>query len=291
MWAKTGTVKIGDIGNGYYQAIFGSQLDYDRALYGGPWTVDDQYIASEPWRLDFDPDYDVINKTMVWVCLPRLPMAYFDEEILESIGSRLGRVVKIDYNTVNGFRGNYARICIEIDLRKRLVPKYRLKRRVRRVEYEGLDTVCYECGHHGHLESSCPSSASMANATPEHKTVDEGIQMVSHEIRPEVLEDYGPWMIATRAKRNKNPTKGVEKKEVQGKGNLKREEQVGGSRFSALKTDVEDVGEEKNDDKELAEEKQKADAGEETNENLKENKGRRMGARRKRGRKSINHIR
>ncbi|CAL1356744.1 unnamed protein product [Linum trigynum] len=78
MWAKTGGVKIGDIGNGYFQAIFDSQLDYSRALYGGPWTVDDHYIVSEPWRLDFDPDYDVINRKTVWVRLPRLPLAYFD---------------------------------------------------------------------------------------------------------------------------------------------------------------------------------------------------------------------
>ncbi|CAL1405684.1 unnamed protein product [Linum trigynum] len=36
MWAKTGQVKVGDIGNVYCQAIFDTQLDHDRALYGGP---------------------------------------------------------------------------------------------------------------------------------------------------------------------------------------------------------------------------------------------------------------
>ncbi|CAL1398437.1 unnamed protein product [Linum trigynum] len=35
MWAKTGGVKMGDIGKKYFQAMFDSQLDYNRALYGG----------------------------------------------------------------------------------------------------------------------------------------------------------------------------------------------------------------------------------------------------------------
>ncbi|CAL1369383.1 unnamed protein product [Linum trigynum] len=143
MWAKTGGVKVGDIGNGYCQVVFDSQLDHVRALYGGPWTIDDHYIVSEPWRLDFDPDYDSINHISAWVRLPRLPLAYFDEEILVDIGNRLGKVHKIDYNTANGFRGNYAWICVEIDLRKKMVSKYRLKRRFRRVEYQGLHVVCF----------------------------------------------------------------------------------------------------------------------------------------------------
>ncbi|CAL1355185.1 unnamed protein product [Linum trigynum] len=68
-------------------------------------------------------DFDSISHAMVWVWLPRLPLAYFDEEIRYDIGDRLGRVEKIYYNTANGSRGNYARICVEIDLRKKLISK------------------------------------------------------------------------------------------------------------------------------------------------------------------------
>ncbi|CAL1397560.1 unnamed protein product [Linum trigynum] len=235
MWARTGGVRIGDIGKGFFQASFDSQLDHDRALYGGPWTIDDHYIAAEPWRLDFDPDFDTITRASVWVRLPRLPLAYFDEEILQDIGDRIGRVEKIDYNTANGSRGNYARICVEIDLRKRLVSKYRIKRRVRRVEYEGLHTVCFGCGCYGHLEDSCPLAHS-PEANPEERTKTTQEAGQEQKIRPEILEDFGPWMLATRVKR-KPRQQSNQKNNNQEK---KREEPgVQGSRFSVLDGEME----------------------------------------------------
>ncbi|CAL1352699.1 unnamed protein product [Linum trigynum] len=172
-------------------------------VLGGPWTINDHYIVSEPWRLDFDPDFDVINKTAVWVRLPHLPLAYFDEEILMDIGSKLGRVEKIDYNTSNGFRGNYARICVEIDLRKKPVSKYIFKRRVRCVEYEGLHTVCFECGHYDHLAEKWPTRNPVINQESREKRAEGVTDNSNQTIRPEVLEEFGPWMLATRPKRRK----------------------------------------------------------------------------------------
>ncbi|CAL1366078.1 unnamed protein product [Linum trigynum] len=238
MWAKTGGVKIGDIGNGYFQAIFDSQLDHDRALYGGPWTIDDHYIASEPWRIDFDPDFDSINRASVWVRLPRLPLAYFDEEILSDIGDKLGRVEKINFNTANGSRGNYARICVEIDLRKRLVSKYRIERRVRRVEYEGLHTVCFGCGHYGHVEDSCPQGSQRETSSPEDR-MKASSKPAEPEIRPEILEDFGPWMLATRNRRKPRPK--VQQQaggKVQGEEDQKKE--TSGSRFNVLEEESEE---------------------------------------------------
>ncbi|CAL1413594.1 unnamed protein product [Linum trigynum] len=236
MWAKTGGIKVGDIGNGYFQATFDSQLDHDRALYGGPWTIEDHYIAAEPWRLDFDPDFDTINRAAVWVRLPRLPLAYFDEEILYDIGDKIGRVEKIDYNTANGSRGNYARICVEIDLRKRLVSKYRIKRRVRRVEYEGLHTVCFKCGRYGHLEDGCTQSDSMGS-NPEEKVPLTTSPPQKQEIRPEILEDFGPWMLATRTRRKTRQPLNQRK----AKDNLIKESDPDneghGSRFSVLESE------------------------------------------------------
>ncbi|CAL1407999.1 unnamed protein product [Linum trigynum] len=233
MWARTGGIKIGDIGNGCLQATFDSQLDHYCALYGGPWTIEDHYIALEPWRIDFDPDFDSISHA-VWVRLPRLPLAYFDEEIMYDIGDKLGRVEKIDYNTANDSRGNYARICVEIDLRKRLISKYKIKRRVRRVEYEGLHMVCFGCGHYGHLENAFPLKEVNENLTPEEKTKQNTTQNPKQEIRPELLEDFGSWMIATRNRRKtKQHTTQKVGKDGKGKeGNPAAE--VSGSRYNIL---------------------------------------------------------
>ncbi|CAL1407589.1 unnamed protein product [Linum trigynum] len=215
MLAKTGGIRVGDIDNGYFQATFDSQLDHDQALYGGPWTIEEHYIAAEPWRIDFHPNFDTIDRALVCVRLPRLPLAYFDEEILKDIGDKLGRVEKIDSNTANGFRGSYAHIYVEIDLRKRLISNYRIKRRVRRMEYEELHTVFFLCGHYGHLEENFTLGLTSSQLTWEEKP------KTKQESRMEILEDFGPWMLATRPKRKTHQRK-VQKEGVEenSKGSL-----------------------------------------------------------------------
>ncbi|CAL1359482.1 unnamed protein product [Linum trigynum] len=239
MWAKTGGMKVGDIGNGYFQASFDSQLDHDRALYGGPWTIEDHYIVAEPWRLDFD----TINRTVVWVRLPRLPLAYFDEDILTDIWNMLGRVEKIDYNTANGFRGNYARICVEIDLRKKLVSKYRIKRRVRRVEYEGLHIVCYDCGMYGHLAEACPQRKPAEKISIEDQAKTPNTSQASQEIRPEILEDYGPRMLATRPKMRNIQQQNRKSEDKKKETVAAVETKASGSRFSALEAEEMEIQE------------------------------------------------
>ncbi|CAN1120271.1 hypothetical protein LINPERHAP2_LOCUS111 [Linum perenne] len=70
--------------------------------------------------------------------------------ILKRIGDRIGKTVRIDHTTLEASRGNFARICVEVDLSKPLLSKYRMRRRVRRIEYEGLHTICFTCGCYGH---------------------------------------------------------------------------------------------------------------------------------------------
>ncbi|CAN1170966.1 hypothetical protein LINPERHAP2_LOCUS29291 [Linum perenne] len=136
--------------------------DYERALFEGPWMVNDHYIVAEEWRPNFEPGYSQVNNLRVWIRLPNLPVENFDPEILTLIGDKVGRTIRVDHTTRTGTRGNYARICVEVDLQKPLLSKYRLKRRVRRIEYEGLH----------------PSEVDPP--------------------RPELEEEYGPWMLAKK---------------------------------------------------------------------------------------------
>lgn len=70
-----------------------------------------------------------------------LSIEYFDQPFLERLGSKIGRIVKVDKTTSLAERGKYARLCIEVDLRKPLLSKYRLRRHIRRIEYEGIDLI------------------------------------------------------------------------------------------------------------------------------------------------------
>ncbi|CAN1127320.1 hypothetical protein LINPERHAP2_LOCUS3977, partial [Linum perenne] len=127
--------------------------------------------------------------------------------ILRNIGDKIGTTVCIDHTTLEGNRGNFARICVEVDLSKPLLSKYRLRRRVRRIEYEGLHIICYSCGCYGHNQDTC-----VADKVPE-ENLDADVSYVNPIFgqedgpndRPGVVEDFGPWMLVKReARRNKN---------------------------------------------------------------------------------------
>ncbi|CAN1149425.1 hypothetical protein LINPERHAP2_LOCUS17012 [Linum perenne] len=138
---------------------------------------------------------------IVWVRLPGIPLEYYDATILRIIGDRIGKTVRLDHTTLEGSRGNFARICVEVDLSKPLLSKYRLRRPIRRVEYEGLHTICYVCGCYGHGQGECPASIEDVEAAENVITNPVFQKSTIVEDRPEVEEDFGPWMKVVRKSR------------------------------------------------------------------------------------------
>ncbi|CAN1162625.1 hypothetical protein LINPERHAP2_LOCUS24598 [Linum perenne] len=232
LWARKGRISVWDIGFGHFVARFDSEEDYLRALLEGPWLVGDHYVLSEEWRPNFEPGVSQVNSVRVWIRLPGIPLENFDMGILKLIGDRIGKTIRVDSTTLFGSRGNYARLCVEVDLHKPLVSKYRLHRRVRRVEYEGLHEICFECGRYGHVKDHCPSlRESVAEPTPAPEAIFENPLFQATEERPEVVDDYGPWMKAKKnMRRRKKSTEIVQTP----KPESTKKQQPDGSRFSTL---------------------------------------------------------
>lgn len=84
-----------------------------------------------------------------------MPLEYYDLSILSKIGDAIGKTIKIDNTTGYALRGRYARLCVELDLTKPLIPKVRVGKRWYPVEYEGLGMLCFHCGRFGHSEHGC----------------------------------------------------------------------------------------------------------------------------------------
>lgn len=63
------------------------------------------------------------SKIVVWVRFSRLPMELYHETFLRRAGAMIGIVLKIDKLTLIHSRGKFARICVEVDLKKKLVSK------------------------------------------------------------------------------------------------------------------------------------------------------------------------
>ncbi|CAN1144934.1 hypothetical protein LINPERHAP2_LOCUS14393 [Linum perenne] len=123
--------------------------------------------------------------------------------VLTIIGDRIGKTVRLDHTTLEGSRGNFARVCVEVDLSKPLLSKYRLRRRVRRVEYEGLHTIFYSCGCYGHGLESCPNKEEEGQVVEPTGLIANPVFQSSgfEELRPKIEEYFGPWMKVTRSSR------------------------------------------------------------------------------------------
>lgn len=98
-----------------------------------------------------------------------------------------------------------------------------IKRRVRKIEYEGVHLVCFGCGIYGHNKKSCPfnapkvpdrplvpqeASGDMNGKDPGRVEEVEPVgtkQVEPDSIRnvapPEVFEHFNPWMLVTRKTR------------------------------------------------------------------------------------------
>ncbi|XP_019151931.1 PREDICTED: uncharacterized protein LOC109148649 [Ipomoea nil] len=201
MWKPKGKMELIAIDNGYFIVRFGVVKDLEHAIFEGPWMVMDHYLIVKPWMPDFDPFSDVTEKVLVWLRIPCLPAEYYSLIFLRKLGNRVGRTIRVDQATSMMSRGMFARICVEVDISKPLISKFKYKGRVRSLAYEGIHLVCFKCGIYGHTPDDCPKAVRPANAcddAPNRETECKG----SGESRGVIIgaEPFGAWMIAPRRK-------------------------------------------------------------------------------------------
>lgn len=106
-----------------------------------PSMIGESYLTIK-WVPNFMVDEAPIKTLTTWLRIPHLSVEYFDIQFLIKIGLKIGKVVKIDRNTESKDRGQYVRFCIQVDITKPLLSKFRLNKRVWGIQYEGLRRIC-----------------------------------------------------------------------------------------------------------------------------------------------------
>ncbi|KAI9093163.1 hypothetical protein K1719_027177 [Acacia pycnantha] len=178
---------------------FQDDLDYQNALLTGLWMIFRHYLTVQPWTPSFKSQDHVVNQVIGWIRLSKLPARYYHKSIIRSIGGVFGEVIKVDYNTESGDRGKFARIAVVIDLTKPLISKIQVDGDLIFVEYEGLPSICFDCGLYGHLQDSCPSKMVAETRVP------TGPSSSSDPIVPDQVAretpHFGEWMQVQRRRR------------------------------------------------------------------------------------------
>ena len=126
--------------------------------------------------------------------------------MLKNVGSTISPVLHINTHTVNGARGCFARICVQINIDKPLINSIKIGKMVQLVQYEGIQMLCFACGCIGHQKESCPSlvrgpkptvdnqgnSSSKTNLSPKEASTNE----TSHDDgKADTVDVYGDWMV------------------------------------------------------------------------------------------------
>ncbi|CAL1380146.1 unnamed protein product [Linum trigynum] len=137
---------------------------------------------------------------VVWIQFLGLPVHFYHKELLFNLSNLIGRSIKLDFHTQHQHRAKFARMTVEVDLSRLLVPIIRLDGCWQKVEYENLPIVCFECGRVGHTNLSCPAL--------DRRQVGEGTTVslpagdtMTGVTTPETNSGYGPWTVVTRKSR------------------------------------------------------------------------------------------
>ncbi|XP_061346817.1 uncharacterized protein LOC133292430 [Gastrolobium bilobum] len=158
---------------------------------------------------------------MAWVQLPKFPMEYVNTVLVKNIGNWLGKFIRMDAATTSLTRGRFARISVELDLSKPLQVEYKVNGRIKKVEYEGLHLICYECGKYGHKMENCPSKKEIEQSSNPTDDVlgDQNKHADTSSNSGDTNTKFGHWMQVMKGRKNRGdqPTKteNAKGKEVQ----------------------------------------------------------------------------
>ncbi|KAL6578153.1 hypothetical protein OROMI_010481 [Orobanche minor] len=113
----------------------------------------------------WDPFFDFKQEPAlvpIWVKIMALPLQWFDQGALQTIGALMGTFLKADPMTINRSRLDHARICVEINLKNTLPNSVGISCGTFFnefvVEYEKLPSFCHHCNHIGHSIDACDMS-------------------------------------------------------------------------------------------------------------------------------------
>ncbi|GKV19127.1 hypothetical protein SLEP1_g29421 [Rubroshorea leprosula] len=170
-WNPTGHWDFIDLGLDFFLVRFQDEADLHKVIFGGPWFVGPYFLTMRRWEPNFVPSEALqsFTTTAVWAQLPNLSADYYDPSTLQKIGNKVGNLLRVDAHTEHHTRGQYARICVQVDLSKPVVKQVRIGRHRQKVLYEGVNALCFNCGRIGHRNIHCthsPTPVQSSNLSP-----------------------------------------------------------------------------------------------------------------------------
>uniref|UniRef100_A0A1U7Y7Y7 Uncharacterized protein LOC104246176 n=1 Tax=Nicotiana sylvestris TaxID=4096 RepID=A0A1U7Y7Y7_NICSY len=95
--------------------VFGRKKEENKiyALHDRPWFVLNHFLSVRQWEPKFMASKTKITSSAIWLRMPELPIEFYDVQLLEKLGNKIGKLLTVDTCTSTTTRGRYARLCVE----------------------------------------------------------------------------------------------------------------------------------------------------------------------------------
>lgn len=158
LWKPVSEMTSVDVGFGFFNVTFQNREDRTRVQRDGPWFINYRFLAIRRWEPRFNPEKAALSTVALWIRMPQLPLEFYNQEILKKAADKIGPLPRIDGWTTTGMRANYARMCVQVNVNEPLPNHIRIGAWKQRIQYEGVQTLCFQCGVMGHKKENCPTS-------------------------------------------------------------------------------------------------------------------------------------
>ncbi|KAL0927641.1 hypothetical protein M5K25_001836 [Dendrobium thyrsiflorum] len=163
----------------------------DNVLSGGPWFGRGHIVGIEKWTPEFSSSSLKGLTSPIWVRMPHLPLACWDEVNVARIASLVGHPLWIDGDMFQWRRRELARVCVRVALDAQLPLCVWVEgssgRFFKKIEYEKISSFCFKCRRIGHLIKDCLMDAKL-------DAVDSSSKNVAEEKSEDVIADKLKYM-------------------------------------------------------------------------------------------------
>ncbi|KAG2301147.1 hypothetical protein Bca52824_029798 [Brassica carinata] len=158
-WRVAGTITGRDLGPHLFQFKFESERDLQTILSNAPYHFKKWMLILQRWEPIVSDYFPALIP--FWITIHGLPLHYWSDTAIETIGNELG--------PVEDFDGEKARIRVRVNGLKPLemlldirLPSGEIKQV--ELEYENLQKHCFNCFSLSHEKEDCPSLRAHANS-------------------------------------------------------------------------------------------------------------------------------
>jgi hypothetical protein len=159
-WAPAQEVSFRDVEANRFLVQANCLGDWKKITEQGPWLFREQGLLIKKYDGSCSAKAVELNMIQAWAQIHDVPELYRKRHLVAGLAERLGEVLMVDMNGAGFEGGNYVRVRVWLDVRKRLTafvsfdPEGEAKV-IMRVRYEKIPRYCGVCGLLGHEQDEC----------------------------------------------------------------------------------------------------------------------------------------